>query len=248
MELPVLHAECHDCFGLCCVLVPFTRPGGFGADKLSGEPCTHLDDADRCGIHDRLAESGWIGCVRFDCFGAGQRVSQETYAGTSWRDVENRAEMSAVLSTMRQLHEVLALLDEAHRRGTPGAADLLAEVLATTGGTPADLLATDVDEVRGRVRPVLVATAAAARTPWPDAADLARADLMGADLRRRDLRGADLTGALLVGADLRGTDLDGACLLGADLRDADVDGARLDGAVFLTGPQRAAARRRPDAR
>ena len=66
-------------------------------------------------------------------------------------------------------------------------------------------------------------------------ADLTRASLSGADLRRTNLgrarlRYADLCGAQLGGADLYKADLRGAELLGADLRQADLHGADLFGA------------------
>lgn len=243
MELPLLTADCSRCFALCCVLVPYERGPDFAADKPSGIPCSHLGDDDRCRIHEHLTERGWSGCVRFDCFGAGQQVSQVTYAGTSWREVPNRSEMSAVLSVMRQLHEMLALLEEARRRTDVAAEEIMAEVLALTGATPEQLLAElDVDEVRARVAVVLTDASARVRAAWPDGAELSRVDLSGADLRQRDLRGAHLRGALLIGADLRGVDLTGADLLGADVRGARVQGAQLDGALFLTTVQRAGMR------
>lgn len=245
VDLPVLHAECDQCFALCCVLMPFSRSDGFGADKASGTPCTHLADDDRCRIHDRLTTSGWPGCARFDCFGAGQQVSRVTYAGSSWRERPrpgDRAEMAAVLSTMRQLHELLALLDEAARRGSAGADDLTARVLVLTAGTPEEVLAAPLDDLHEAAGGLFEEVAAAAAGRWPDAPDLRRADLAGADLGGRDLRGANLRGAFLIGADLRGADLTDACLLGADVRGAEARGARLDGALFLTGPQRAGMR------
>ena len=247
MELPVLHAQCDRCAGLCCVLLPYSRDDGFGADKPGGVPCHHLDTRDLCSIHDRLSTSGWKGCVRFDCLGAGQQVTQVTYGGRGWREQSNLAEMGAVLSTVRQLHEVLALLESArtHRAGAAHAdtvTALVEEVLVLTALDPDGVLAVDPDDVRDRVRPVLDAVTAEARAAWPDALDLSYADLMGADLRDTDLRGARLRGALLVGADLRGTDLTDADLLGADVRDADVRGARLDDVVLLTGAQRQAMR------
>lgn len=242
MELPVLQAQCDQCFGLCCVLVPFFKADGFGDDKPSGVPCRHLDQDDRCSIHERLLSSGWSGCSRFDCFGAGQHVSQVTYAGRSWREHGNLGEMAAVLSVMRQLHEMLALLDEADRRGTGSAAPLLAHVVALVHSTPAQLLAVDLDDIRTWVRPCLDHTRQAAAERWPEAVDHFRHDLAGRDLRGRDLRGANLTGSLLIGADLREADLTDACLLGADVRDADARGALVEDALFLTGPQRAAMR------
>ena len=67
------------------------------------------------------------------------------------------------------------------------------------------------------------------------------ADLAGTDLRGHRLCGADLRNALLIGADLRGCDLAGADLLGADLRGARVEDADLSLALYVTGPQLAAA-------
>jgi hypothetical protein len=61
-------------------------------------------------------------------------------------------------------------------------------------------------------------------------ANLADANLAGADLADADLRGADLAGADLRGANLAGADLRGANLAGADLADADLRGADLAGA------------------
>lgn len=236
--LPVLRADCSQCFGLCCVLVPFRAVAGFGRDKDSGEPCHHLRPDDRCGIHETLREDGWPGCTVFDCFGAGQQVSRVTYGGTSWRDQDNLAEMAAVLSVMRQLHEMLAHLAEAVRRSPDEAAErLVGAVLGHTRSTPEDLLALDVDELRAEVGAVLAEASARARSGYPAPASLARADLAGRDLRGQDLRGATLRGAVLIRADLRGCDLADADLLGADVRDADVRGASLASALFLAQPQ-----------
>ncbi|WP_224766328.1 pentapeptide repeat-containing protein [Nocardioides campestrisoli] len=232
-----LAADCGRCAGLCCVLAPFRAADGFGVDKPSGTPCSHLDDANRCSIHDRLRTSGWPGCTVFDCFGAGQHVTQSTYAGTSWRDPGvDRSEMAAVLSVMRQLHEAVRHLDEAQRRAPDPATDaLLARVVALTDGTPTELLTLDLGAVMADVGAALRVASAAVRGSRPT--DLARADLAGRDLRGRDLRGADLHGALLLRADLRDCDLAEADLLGADVRDADLRGADLSTALFLTQPQ-----------
>lgn len=239
MSLPALSSDCSSCFGLCCVLLPFSREAGFGTTKPGGTPCHHLDGHDRCGIHDSLRERGWPGCTVFECFGAGQHVSQVTYGGVSWREHDNLGEMAAVLSVVRILHEVLALLVEAAERGSAEASALQQRVVALAAGTPEEVLSVDVDDVRAEVSPVLAAVSAAVRREG--GADLARADLAGKDLRGLDLRDASLRGALLIRADLRGADLTRTDLLGADLRDADVRGARLGDALFLTQPQANAA-------
>ena len=233
-EVPELVADCGSCFGLCCVLLPFRREGGFGIDKDSGEPCHHLDPHDGCGIHDSLHDSGWSGCAAFDCFGAGQQVSNVTYGGTSWRENDNLREMAAVLSVMRQLHEMHAHLGEVERRAPEAdPTDQRDAILALTRADPVTLLTADLDEIRSGVSEVL--REAAARLHGP--AHPMPADLAGADLRDRALVRADLRGALLIGADLRGADLARADLLGADLRGADLRGTRLADAWFLTQAQ-----------
>ena len=233
-EVQALVADCGSCFGLCCVLLPFRREGGFGVDKDSGEPCHHLDPRDGCEIHDSLHASGWPGCAAFDCFGAGQQVSNVTYGGTSWREHDNLGEMAAVLSVMRQLHEMLAHLAEVARRAPEAEpASQWDTIVALTRADPVTLLTADLDEIRAGVSGVLRDATVELHGP----AHPMPADLAGADLRDRGLVRADLRGALLIGADLRGADLALADLLGADLRGADVRGARLAEAWFLSQSQ-----------
>ena len=92
-----LRADCEGCVGLCCVALPFTASSDFAVGKAAGEPCRNLTQDHRCGIHDRLRESGFSGCVVFDCYGAGQRV-------TARQDVPAGPGMFAVFRVTRQLH------------------------------------------------------------------------------------------------------------------------------------------------
>lgn len=237
-----LEADCSRCSGLCCVLLPYRRDAGFGADKPGGVPCHHLTPADRCGIHEVLRERGWSGCAAFDCFGAGQHVTQVTYGGTSWRDLGDLGEMAAVLSSVRRIHEMLAYLAEAGRRSPEPRADALRRrLLVLRDATPVELLTADLEELHEAVGEALDAASARVRGAG-SGPDLARTDLSGHDLRGRDLRAARLRGATLIGADLRDLDLGAADLLGADLRGADLRGTRLGDALFLTRPQLASAR------
>jgi len=157
-----------------------------------------------------------------------------TYGGTSWRENDNLGEMAAVLSVMRQLHEMLAHLGEVARRAPEaGPTEQRDAIVALTRANPVALLTADLDEIRSGVSDVL--REATSRLHGP--ARPMPADLAGADLRDRELVRADLRGALLIRADLRGADLARADLLGADLRDADVRGTRLAEAWFLTQSQ-----------
>ncbi|MEI7056465.1 pentapeptide repeat-containing protein [Nocardioides sp. CCNWLW239] len=230
-------SDCSRCAGLCCVALSFTRSADFPVDKAAGDPCRHLGDDFGCGIHDRLRDRGYAGCTVFECFGAGQQVTQVTFGGTDWRtEPASRQEMFDVFGVMRQLHEMLALLEEAASRGTAAdLAEVTGLVSAASAGTPEQVLATDVPALRAVVGNALRQVSAEVRRPA--GASLSGNDLVGKDLRRRDLRRADLRGALLMAADLRHVDLTDADLLGADLRDAAVVGADLSRALFLGQPQ-----------
>jgi hypothetical protein len=230
-----LRADCSRCTGLCCVVPAFSRSADFAIDKPARTPCPHLALDFGCSIHDRLRERGFPGCTVYDCFGAGQKVVQDLFAGQDWRtSPELAGSMFAAFEVVERLHELLWYLADALSR--PAAASLHAEVeglrdtirRATT--TPD---ATDVSLLQSRADPLLGEVSALVRA-GTDGADLRGSDLAGRDLRADDLRGANLRGAMLIGADLRDTDLAEADLLGADLRATRVHGADLSTVLFLT--------------
>jgi uncharacterized protein YjbI with pentapeptide repeats len=225
----------------------FAASADFAIDKPAGVACPNLREDFRCGIHARLRESGFPGCTVFDCFGAGQQLTQVTFGGRSWREFPELAAVQfAALPVMRQLHEILWHLAEAAvlAAASPLAGDIEAareRTEALTRLPAADLTALEVGAHRREIGDLLDRVSALARRDRPGR-DHRNADLMGRDLRRRDLRNARLRGAYLIGADLRGLDLGTADLLGADLRDADLRGADLSACLFLTQPQVTAAR------
>ncbi len=107
-------ADCENCFGLCCVALPFIKSADFAVDKDGGVPCKNLQDDYRCAIHEGLRGKGYKGCTVYECFGAGQKVSQYTYKGRDWREDKDAAkEMFHVFPIMQQLHEMLYYLQEA---------------------------------------------------------------------------------------------------------------------------------------
>ncbi|MEY9212718.1 pentapeptide repeat-containing protein [Thermobifida halotolerans] len=243
-----LRADCSRCFGLCCVALPFAASADFAVDKPAGKPCGNLRADFACGVHARLREEGFSGCAVFDCFGAGQRVSQTTFGGRDWRRFPDVARpMFDVFPVMRQLHELLWYLTEAASlpRVGPVRGDLrrsrdAIERLAL--GDAATLAGLDAAALRGDVNALLLRASELARAAVPGRRrNLRGADLAGADLRGADLRGASLRGALLIGADLAGADLRTADLTGADLRGADLRGADLSDALFCTRAQLDAA-------
>ncbi len=242
-----LTAGCESCFGLCCVALPFSASSDFAVDKEGGQPCHNLRDDFRCSIHERLRDRGFPGCTVFDCFGAGQKVSQVTFEGRSWREApETAARMYAVFPVMRQLHELLWYLAEALtlEAAEPIHASLrraFDETERLTREEAGTLERLDVSAHRAEVNELLLRTSELARAGLKGT-ERRGADLIGARLRGARLRGANLRGAYLIGADLRGADLRQADLIGADLRGADLSGADLTGAVFLTQAQLNAAK------
>ena len=242
--MTLLAADCSRCAALCCVAPAFAKSSDFAVDKPAGRPCRNLNDAFRCDIHEVLPSRGFKGCVVFDCFGAGQRITQETFGGRDWRSAPELAgDMFAALPIVRQLHELMWYLTEAlrlddARRLFPKLRAALDETDALAAGTPAELRGLDVDAYRGRVNPLLRRASEMARSRVGGRRpDHSGAHLIGRRLRGADLRGASFRGALLIGADLSGADLYRADFTGADLRGADLRGAKLEGALFLTASQ-----------
>jgi hypothetical protein len=238
-----LRADCARCAGLCCVAPGFAASADFAIDKPAGVPCPNLRADFRCGIHDHLRERGFPACVVFDCFGAGQQVTQVTFGGRNWREAP---EMLPVFGVMRALHELLWYLHEA--RTLPAAGPLRSEVDRAidrieelTRQDPEHLAGLDVDAHRREVNVVLRRASELVRA-GTGGADFSGADLIGRNLAGADLRGAGLRGAYLIGADLRGADLRLADLTGADLRGADLRRADLSTSLFVTQAQLDAGR------
>ena len=243
-----LRADCENCFALCCVAPAFAASADFAIDKPAGRACSQLRADSRCGIHPRLREEGFRGCTVYDCFGAGQKVSQVTFGGDDWRLRPRTArQMFEVFPIVRDLHELLWYLTEAMTLQPAGS--LHGELRRARDATgrrtrhgPDALLQLDAETHRRGVNSLLVRTSECARAGIEhETEDHRGADLIGVDLRGADLRGANLRGARLVGADLSGADLGAADLTGADFRGANLRGAGLTDSIFLIQSQLDAA-------
>lgn len=237
-----LRANCAECFGLCCVVPAFSASADFAIDKPAGSPCPHLQADYRCSIHGELRGNGFPGCTAYDCFGAGQQVSQVTFAGRDWRTPGVRQSMFAVFPVMFQLHQLLFYLTAARELAVlhTDVAAALALTRRLAGLDPESLVRLDIATHRDHVNQLLRRVSETIRQPA--GRSLRGADLVAADLAKSDLRAADLRGASLIGADLTGADLRLADVTGADCRNADLAGADLSDALFLTQAQLDSAR------
>ncbi|WP_438350606.1 pentapeptide repeat-containing protein [Paenibacillus sp. FA6] len=248
-----LRSECENCFGLCCAALPFAASVDFAIDKDAGQPCINLQSNFRCGVHINLRQLGFRGCTVYECFGAGQKVSHNTFSGHDWRQApESAKQMFKVFPIMRQLHELLWYLTEALTlQPAHSIQDALSSALDETERlthlSPDDLMELDVVAHRADVNALLMRTSELVRSDKNDLPGRKKfqgrgSDLIGAKLKGTDLRGASLRGAYLIAADLRNADLREADLIGADFRDADLRGADLTTSIFLTQSQLNAAK------
>lgn len=252
-----LKPDCKNCFGLCCAALCFSASDGFAEDKKAGVPCRNLQPDFRCRTHDRLFESGCKGCVSYECLGAGQKVSQVTFGGKSWRQAPELAgQMFQGFLITAALHELLWYLNEALllKGSEPFFEDIqkkFDEIEQLTLLEPAALLKVDTADCWPGVNELLLRVSEQVRAGYahqPASVGRSRkkigprADLTGADLSNADLKAVSLRGACLIGANMRGADLSWADLIGADLRGVDLRGADLSKSFFITQPQINAAK------
>lgn len=255
-----LKPDCQNCFGLCCVALYFSKHDGFPTDKQAGVPCPNLAQDYTCIIHENLSEQGLKGCISYECFGAGQQVSQVTYGGgQGWKaqgaDHSSSDQMFNVFLIMKQLHEMCWYLYESLSYDIPNAlADdvqyLLNETEKATLTSPDELQNFDLfvhhtkvstlinkvtEFVQINLHQILSKTSSFNENKILKTKQ--KRDFIGANLTKKELRCADLRGCLLIAANFQGADLCGTNFIGADLRDANLRGANLTQSLFLTQPQ-----------
>lgn len=241
-------ADCENCFGLCCVALPFIKSADFAVDKDGGVPCKNLQEDYRCKIHQGLRGMGYKGCTVYECFGAGQKVSQFTYKGRDWRENKNLAkEMFLVFPIMQQLQEMLYYLQEALNLSETWSIHneiqkVLDETEVLTKLNPIELMNLNVSNHRVVVNECLLKSSELVRQKVKkDKSHQKKVgkgmDLIGANLKGANLKGRSWRGTFLIAADLRESDLRYCDFIGADLRDAKLHGANLQGSIFLTQAQ-----------
>jgi hypothetical protein len=115
-----LRADCSRCCGLCCTGPSFDATQGFGYDKPAHRPCRHLGRDDTCRIHPLRESRGFVACAGFDCFGAGQWVTQHLFQGSGWRTSPSRAaSMFTAYRRFLVLHQLLAMVALVESRASP---------------------------------------------------------------------------------------------------------------------------------
>lgn len=240
-----LKSDCTNCFGLCCVALPYAKSADFSFSKDGGETCRNLCSDNRCKIHDQLRGKGFRGCVSYECFGAGQHVSQTIYEGRDWRaNPEHASEMFEVFPLVQQLHEMLWYLNQAlslkeTQSFHASLKNLYEETVKLTEKPPEEILKVDIVAHRSKVNDLLLKTSDVYRKGIAKKSKRTKKglDYVAANLKGADLQGVSFRGALMIAANLSHADLRKADFIGADFRDADLSHANLTGAIFLTQSQ-----------
>lgn len=238
-----LTINCSQCSGLCCVALYCTKTDGFPADKAAGMPCQCLMSDFRCNIHSELATRNMRGCMAYDCFGAGQKVTQDCYPGITWNTHPELAdEIFAVFLAIFQLHQMAWYLVESKTlvsepRALAEIEALLSENQEVTSLPPRELLQFDIEQYRMKVNEVLkhICTSIARDTN-------STKDYFGTNFKKANLDQRNFSMACMIAANLEGCSLRNTIFLGTDMRDANISNADLRESVFLTQMQVNAAK------
>ncbi len=156
-----LRADCSRCDALCCVSLAFDRGESFSFDKLADVPCQHLLSTNRCAIHETLDTRGHAGCASYDCYGAGQRVTQALFPGVSWRsNPSTQRALFAAFRDLKHVHELRLLLFEAGRIALASdhaelRARLLAQLQPEAGLSVESLRALDIPALHAQTHALL---------------------------------------------------------------------------------------------
>jgi hypothetical protein len=156
-----LRIECSYCFSFCYAALYFSNIKRFPPDKDAGHPYLNLQPDFSCPVYSTLTKKRRKGCLAFDCFGTGKKVTRSTPTAHCWRTESGLKEkMFDVFLVMRQLHEMLWYLTEASALQMTGrtAGDFNSLFVAITHLTllpPQSLLKLDIDEHRTAVKTLL---------------------------------------------------------------------------------------------
>ena len=242
-SLEQLKIDCSKCSGLCCTALLFMKMDGFPENKKEGKPCSKLQNNYRCKIHNELEKQNMKGCLGYDCFGAGQYVTQCIYKGETWQTLKEKAkEIFDVFIIIFQLYQIRYFLEESKtiipaRELWSDIEKLINENEAICNSNSQNILDTDIDSYRNKVNIILKQVCASVMNCFKNIDNNGLHDYMGKNFKKRDMSGLDLSMKLLIAANFDSCTFDGTVFLGADIRDANFSYADLSEAVFLTQGQ-----------
>ncbi len=234
-----LSIDCQKCSGLCCVALYYSKTDGFPEDKPANVPCKHLEPHFKCAIHSQLFEKNLKGCLIYECFGAGQKVTQMYTGIGNWSTSPTlRKEIYEVFLTIRELHQMCWYLIQGLNMNTSSEVNkeitlLIEENRQIAHQEPHKLLKYDLYDYRTRTNNILhLLTEKNAKS-----SSKSPKSFFGKNFRGKNLDGENFSMSYLIASNLEGCSLKGTNFLGADMRDAIVKNTDLSKSLFLTQMQ-----------
>lgn len=239
-RLEQLKVDCEKCSGLCCTALFFSKMDGFPENKVAGKPCRQLQNNYSCKIHSELKERNMKGCIGYDCFGAGQHVTQYIYKGKTWQTSKEQAkEIFDVFVIISQLYQIRYFLEESKiiitaKELWSDIQSLIDENEDLCNSTPHTILDIDIEMYRSKVNNILKKVCGCITNCFKNSDNKGLTEFLGKNFKKRDMSGLDLSTKLLIAANFDSCIFNGTIFLGADTRDTNFSNADLREAVFLT--------------
>ncbi|RXI51856.1 hypothetical protein DP131_13935 [Clostridium tetani] len=183
------------------------------------------------------------GCIGYDCFGAGQYVTQNIYKGETWRTSQKQAkEIFDIFVIIFQLYQIRYFLEESKivipaKELWSDIQDLINENEDLCNSTRQSILDIDIESYRSKVNIILKQICDYIMRCSKRSDNKGVREFLGRNFKKRDMSGLDLSMKLLIATNFDGCIFDGTVFLGADTRDTNFSNADLREAVFLTQGQ-----------
>lgn len=248
ISLQSLKSDCSQCSGLCCTALFFSKMDGFPEDKQAEKPCSNLQKNYQCKIHGELEKKKMKGCIGYDCFGAGQQVTQSIYFGQTWQNTPGKAkEIFDVYIVVFQLYQIRYFLLESMsllpaKILKSNIKSLIQENEIICNSVPQDILKFNLENYRNKANVLLKQVCRLLQKSMYSENKKCPSVLLGKNFQSKDFSGLDLSTKLLIAANFNTCVFDGTIFLGADTRDTDFSNANLRDAVFLSQGQINAAK------
>lgn len=229
--------NCEKCSGLCCVALYFNKTDGFPENKQAGKACINLKEDYTCKVYEQLESKKLKGCIAYDCFGAGQKVTHEWKSYGEWSSNQcNKFNIFNSFEINRLLNQIMWYLIEAYsicdRSNVETINQLIQENIELTKLNPSTLITLNLDNYRNRVNEQLKQiTIQLSNLSSKKINDKLQ---FGKDYSNQDLNYMDFTMSYLIGSNLQNSKLKYTNFLGTDLRDVNVCNTDLSESLFLT--------------
>lgn len=241
-KLKEFKIDCFKCSGLCCTALFFSKIDGFPENKGAGKPCSKLKEDYSCSIHKELEKKNMKGCIGYDCFGAGQFVTEKVYKGESWKTLKNKSEEIFNTFTIAfQFYQVSYYLEEARtiavaKEFHKDISKLIEENENFYDFKAKEIITFDIEKYREKANIILKKVSKSILENLKNNNKPINS-FFGKSFKNKNISGLDLSMQLLIAANFDGCNFKGTIFLGADTRDCNFSNADLVEAIFLTQGQ-----------